>query len=147
VRVLAAVARAHAELSQRIAAAPPALGRLTAELRAQRDGLVYPGFFAATPWGQLAHLPRYLEALARRLAKYPGNPERDARHAAQVAALWNRYRERVERDRAAGRATPGLADFRWLLEELRVSLFAQELRTPVPVSLKRAERAWQALAG
>jgi ATP-dependent helicase HrpA len=64
-----------------------------------------------------------------------------------VAALWTRYRERRDRDAAAGRATPGLDDFRWLVEELRVSLFAQELRTPAPVSFKRVEKAWQALEG
>jgi ATP-dependent helicase HrpA len=144
-RMLGDIARAYADLSQKLAAAPAALGRLVAELRAQRDALVHPGFLAATPWERLAHLPRYLEALARRLAKYPTNVERDARHAAQVALWWQRYREREAADRKAGRVTPGLEAFRWLLEELRVSLFAQELRTPVPVSLKRVERAWQAL--
>src|SRR5205085_3977499 len=146
-RLLGAIATAHASLSQKLAAVPPALGRLAAELRAQRDALVYPGFFSATPWAQLNHVPRYLQALARRLAKYPNNPERDARHAAQVAAWWVRYRERHERDRAAGRPSPALEDFRWLLEELKVSLFAQELRTPTPVSFKRVEKAWQALEG
>jgi ATP-dependent helicase HrpA len=146
-RLLAGIAGAHASLSQRLGAAPPALGRLVAELRAQRDALVHPGFFATTPWSQLGHLPRYLEALERRLAKYPANPDRDGRHAAQVAAWWARYRERRERDEAAGRPSPGLDAFRWLLEELRVSLFAQELRTPTPVSFKRVDKAWQALEG
>ncbi|HSV19725.1 MAG TPA: ATP-dependent RNA helicase HrpA [Casimicrobiaceae bacterium] len=144
-RLFAAITGAHAALSQRLGAAPPAQARLVAELRAQRDALVHAGFFSATPWVQLGHLPRYLQALERRLAKQPGNPDRDARHAAQVAQWWARYRERLDQDRAAGRTTPGLAEFRWLLEELRVSLFAQELRTPTPVSFKRVERAWQAL--
>jgi ATP-dependent helicase HrpA len=145
VRLLGDVARAYAALSQQLTAAPAVLGRLPAELRSHRDALVYPGFLAATPWERLAHLPRYLQALARRLEKYPANRERDARHAAQVAAWWERYREREAQDRREGRITPGLEDFRWLLEELRVSLFAQELRTPVPVSQKRVEKAWQAL--
>jgi ATP-dependent helicase HrpA len=146
-RLLATIAAAHAALSQKLSAAPSALTRVSAELRAQRDALVYPGFFSATPWAQLNHLPRYLQALERRLAKYPNNADRDARHAAQVAAWWTRYRERYEHDRAEGRPTAGLEDFRWLLEELKVSLFAQELRTPTPVSFKRVERAWQALEG
>jgi ATP-dependent helicase HrpA len=146
-RLLASIAAAHASLTQKLAAAAPALARVAAEVRAQRDALVHPGFFSATPWSQLTHLPRYLEALERRLAKYPGNPDRDARHASQVAAWWTRYRERRERDEAAGRVTPGLDAFRWLLEELRVSLFAQELRTPTPVSFKRVEKAWHALEG
>ena len=95
-----------------------------------------------TSWDKLQHLPRYLTALDRRIVKYLDHPERDARHAAPVAALWQRYRERADRNRGAGRREPALDDFRWLLEELKVSLFAQELKTPFPVSYKRVERAW-----
>jgi ATP-dependent helicase HrpA len=144
-RILGSIASAYASLTQKLNAAPAGLGRLVADLRAQRDALVHPGFFSATPWPQLNHLPRYLQALERRFARYPTHPDRDARHAAQVAQWSARYRERHERDRDAGRRTPELDDFRWLLEELKVSLFAQELRTPAPVSFKRVERAWNAL--
>jgi ATP-dependent helicase HrpA len=91
-------------------------------------------------------LPRYLAALDRRVAKYAERPDRDARHAEQVAQWWQRYAARVEADRAHGRTDPRLADFRWLLEELRVSLFAQELKTPFPVSFKRVEKAWNELS-
>ena len=94
----------------------------------------------------MQHLPRYLKALDRRLAKFGERPERDGRHAEQVAELWQRYRERAGRNAQAGRAEPALEAFRWLVEELRVSLFAQELKTPVPVSFKRVERAWADLA-
>ena len=90
-------------------------------------------------------MPRYLKALDRRLAKYPENPARDAKHASSVAELWERYRARLEADRARGRAELDLEAFRWLIEELKVSLFAQELRTPFPVSYKRLEKAWKAL--
>ncbi len=141
-RLLAAIATEHLALSARISRVPGGLGRLAAEARAQRDALVYPGFFPATPWTQLQHLPRYLSALDRRIAKYPERPDRDARHGADVAVLWRRYTDRRAQNRAAGREEPALEDFRWLLEELRVSLFAQELKTPAPVSFKRAERAW-----
>jgi len=144
---LASIAAEHLAVSQRIAALPPAHARFGAELRAQRDALVHPGFFQATPWAQLQHVPRYLKALERRLAKYLENPQRDARHAPQVAALVQRHRDRVERNRKAGRVEPGLETFRWLLEELKVSLFAQELRTPQPVSYKRLEKAWADLDG
>ncbi len=123
------------------------MARLAAELRAQRDELVRPGFFASTPWAQLQHLPRYLEAIDRRWAKARERPEREARHGPQVEAWTRRWRERRDRDRAAGRQDPALDEFRWLLEELRVSLFAQELKTPAPVSLKRVEKAWEALDG
>jgi ATP-dependent helicase HrpA len=146
-RLLSAIAAEYHAVSRRIAALPKPLARLGAEAAAQRDRLVPPGFFCATPWSALVHLPRYLKALDRRLAKYAENPSRDAKHAEAVAALWQRYREREETNRAAGRREPALEDFRWLIEELRVSLFAQELRTPFPVSYKRLERAWKELSG
>ena len=145
-RLLGAIAARYHALSQRINALPAALGRLGADIRAQRDQLIYPGFFSATPWSQLGHLPRYLEALERRLIKYPENPARDAKHAQAVGALWERYRERAQSNRASQRAEPELEAFRWMLEELKVSLFAQELKTPVPVSFKRLEKAWQELS-
>jgi ATP-dependent helicase HrpA len=140
--LLAAIASEHQALTQRMSAIASAHARLAGEVRARRDALVYPGFFQATPWAQLAHVPRYLRALDRRIAKFAENPVRDARHAGTVADWWRRYRERLERARAAGRTEPGLEAFRWLLEELSVSLFAQELKTPFPVSYKRVERAW-----
>ncbi len=144
-RMLAAIAADYHALSQRLAALPPSQGRLGAEIRAQRAALVYPGFFSATPWSQLAHLPRYLQALDKRLAKAALDPVRDAKHAQSVASLWDRYRARVEANRAAHRVEPRLESFRWLVEELKVSLFAQELRTPFPVSYKRLEKAWAEL--
>jgi hypothetical protein len=88
---------------------------------------------------------RYLQALDRRLAKATVDPARDAKHAQTVAALWERYRARAEANRTAQRGEPALETFRWLIEELKVSLFAQELRTPLPVSYKRLEKAWAEL--
>ena len=145
-RLLAEIASEHAALTQRLASVPAAQSRIGAEIRTQRDALVYPGFFSATPWPQLQHLPRYLKALDRRLAKFGERPERDERHAEQVAELWRRYRDRADRNRQIGRTEPALEAFRWLLEELRVSLFAQELKTPIAVSFKRVERSWAELA-
>ena len=144
-RLLGSIAAEHHALSQRIAGMPPAHARLATEARTRRDALVYPGFFQATPWTQLGQIPRYLKALDRRIAKFAEDPARDARHAGAVSEWWRRYRERVERNRLAARTEPGLEAFRWLLEELSVSLFAQELRTPFPVSYKRLERAWAEL--
>jgi ATP-dependent helicase HrpA len=144
-RMLAAIAADYHGLTQRLVALPAAQARVAAEIRAQRAALVYPGFFAATPWTQLVHLPRYLQAMGRRLAKAAADPTRDARHAQSVATLWDRYSERLEANRAAQRSEPALEAFRWLIEELKVSLFAQELRTPFPVSYKRLEKAWAEL--
>jgi ATP-dependent helicase HrpA len=145
-RLLGAIATEHHALTQRIGALPSAQRKLAAEARTQRDALVYPGFLAATPWAQLTHLPRYLQALSRRIARHAQNPERDLRHAAEIAQWWTRYRERAEAARRAGGISPALEAFRWMLEELRVSLFAQELRTPDPVSFKRVEKAWNELS-
>jgi ATP-dependent helicase HrpA len=144
-QLLAMIAAEHHALTQRLAALPGPLSRLAADIAAQRDRLVAPGFFSATPWQQLVHLPRYLKALDRRIAKYPENPERDAKHAQAVAVIWERYRERDRALRARDRRDPSLDAFRWQIEELKVSLFAQELRTPFPVSFKRLEKAWKAL--
>jgi ATP-dependent helicase HrpA len=141
--MLSAIAAEYQALSQRLAALPKALRPLVADVTAQRDRLIAPGFFTATPWQQLAHIPRYLKALNRRLAKYVENPARDAKHAEALAALWERYQERDQALRARGAADPALDAFRWLIEELKVSLFAQELRTPMPVSFKRLEKAWK----
>jgi len=145
VSLLAAIAARYQALAQRLAALPAAHARFAADVRAQRDALVHPGFFGATGWRQLQSLPRYLEALERRVVRYVERPDRDARHAAQVAEFTRRHRERVERNRLAGRHEPALEAFRWLVEELKVSLFAQELKTPFPVSIKRVEKAWTEL--
>ena len=144
-RLLAMIAAAHHALAQRMAAFPAAQSRVVAEVRRRRDALVYPGYFQATPWAQLAHLPRYLIALDHRLAKYMENPARDARHSAVVESFWERYRERRDADRGAAGGPRALEQFRWSLEELSVSLFAQELKTPFPVSAKRLEKAWAEL--
>jgi ATP-dependent helicase HrpA len=145
VALLAAIAARYQALAQRLAALPPAHARFAADVRAQRDALVHPGFFGATGWRQLQSLPRYLEALERRVVRYVERPDRDAKHASQVAEFTRRHRERVERNRLAGRHEPALEAFRWLVEELKVSMFAQELKTPFPVSIKRVEKAWSEL--
>ncbi|MEO6749753.1 MAG: DUF3418 domain-containing protein, partial [Casimicrobiaceae bacterium] len=145
-RLLGEIAAAHQSLSAPLAALATSRPRLAAEIRTQREALVYPGFFAATPWPHATQIPRYLAALARRMSKLAERGERDTRQGEQVAAWWQRYAERRDALGNAG-GDAALAEFRWLLEELRVSLFAQELKTPYPVSFKRVERAWTALAG
>jgi ATP-dependent helicase HrpA len=100
---------------------------------------------SVTPWERLAHLPRYLKATQLRLDKYGKDPERDAKHAASIAELAKRMEERLEKQKKAGAIDPRLAEFRWHLEELRVSLYAQELKTPYPVSYKRLDKIWNAM--
>ena len=144
-RMFVAIAEEHHRASLRLGSTPSALNRVAADIRAQLQRLVYKGFFSATPWEQLQHLPRYLKALVVRLDKYAGNPERDEKHAVEIAALWKLCQERSDKLQKAGGLEPALEDFRWQIEELRVSLFAQELRTPFPVSIKRLKKIWESL--
>ncbi|HKK13606.1 MAG TPA: DUF3418 domain-containing protein, partial [Gammaproteobacteria bacterium] len=113
------------------------------DVRSQLDHLVYPGFVTATPLDWLPHLPRYLKGIRLRLDRLEQNPPRDRQPAALIEPLWRRYLERVP---GPGEApAPALSDYRWMLEEYRVSLFAQELKTAVPVSAKRMEALWRAV--
>jgi ATP-dependent helicase HrpA len=140
-RYAAAIGDASQQFNQ-VAAQSSSLGRVTQEAKSMRERMVYPGFLADTPWERLEHIPRYVKGYALRLQKYRGNPERDQKHAGNVATLWNNYEGRLKADRDAGRIDPKLEEFRWLIEELRISLFAQELRTPFPVSAKRLQKFW-----
>jgi len=113
------------------------------DVAAQLGRLVPKRFVVATPWAQLAHLPRYLKAIVMRLDKWRADPARDAQRLAELRPIEQRYWRTVAERK--GVTDPRLEEFRWLLEELRVSLFAQELRTPQPVSVKRLEKAWEQL--
>ncbi|MFT0547765.1 ATP-dependent RNA helicase HrpA [Allopusillimonas ginsengisoli] len=114
-----------------------------ADLQAQQSALMVKWFVRDTPYPQLAHFPRYLKAAQARIEKLRGDPSRDARLLSGMAPLLVQY----QRARAAlkGARDGQLDDFRWLLEELRVALFAQELRTPMPVSVKRLQKALEAM--
>jgi len=107
----------------------------------QLQRLVPKRFVVDTPYPQLQHLPRYLKAIVLRLDKLRGDSARDAARLAELRPLEQRWLRRVAERRGAGDAR--LDEYRWLLEELRVSLFAQELRTPQPVSVKRLNKAWE----
>jgi ATP-dependent helicase HrpA len=113
------------------------------DIGAQLSRLVPAHFVASTPWEQLAHLPRYLRAVVLRLDKWRADAPRDAARLAELRPIEQRY-WRTLSDRK-GVVDPRLQEFRWLLEELRVSLFAQELKTPQPVSVKRLDKAWHQL--
>ena len=110
------------------------------DISAQLARLVGRRFVADTRWEPLGHLPRYLKAVQLRLDKLRTDPSRDAARLAELRPLEQRWLRAVA-DRK-GVPDARLDEFGWLLEELRVSLFAQELRTPQPVSLKRLEKLW-----
>ncbi|HEX6524564.1 MAG TPA: ATP-dependent RNA helicase HrpA [Streptosporangiaceae bacterium] len=114
-----------------------------ADLRAQLSGLVYPGFIAATGYRRLPDLARYLRGMERRLDKLPENPGRDAVSMAVIQRVERALQQALadlpaaRRDAGGGPEENDVHAVRWMLEELRVSLFAQTLGTPVPVSENR----------
>ena len=114
------------------------------DITAQLGALIGKRFVTGTSWAQYAHLPRYLKAIVARLDKLRADPARDAKLMAEFKPLEQRYVRRLAERK--GVADARLADFRWQLEELRVSLYAQELRTPQPVSVKRLEKVWSQLS-
>lgn len=116
------------------------------DMQKQLAQLIYPGFVARTPLTWLRHYPRYLKAISLRLEKLASAPERDRQNQAQVALLWQHHLDRTTQNDSKGEAnSQALKDFRWMLEELRVSLFAQELKTISPVSVKRLEKQWETI--
>ena len=114
-------------------AAQPAVN----DMRAQLSGLIYPGFVTATGYRRLPHLTRYLRGIERRLDKLPENPARDAASMAVAHRVEQAYRQALAGLPAARRNDADVTDVRWMLAELRVSLFAQTLGTQLPVSENR----------
>ncbi|HGG9646480.1 TPA: DUF3418 domain-containing protein [Neisseria meningitidis] len=134
-------AAAYAELNGKLGKHP-----LTHLLRLRLQTLLAPGFATRTPWAQWPRLPIYLKAMTLRLEKYSSNPARDAAREADIQELEQMWQEK--NDGLVKQGLPisdGLAAFKWMIEELRVSLFAQELKTPYPVSVKRLMKEWERL--
>ena len=143
------IARLLSAIVQEAAAIPKKVNGLrafsgaVADIEQQLVRLFPRNFVVETPPAQLAHYPRYLKAIAARLDKLKGDPARDAARTNEIVPLQTAWlREHAARK---GISDPRLEEFRWMLEELRVSLFAQELRTPMPVSAKRLAKAWESL--
>ena len=138
-RLAAAVLTDHAAVLRKVkdSRAPKPVAD---DVAAQLDRLVPKRFIASTPWSQLGHVPRYLKAIAMRLDKLRADPARDAARLAELRPLEQRWLKKLAERR--GSADARLDEFRWWLEELRVGLFAQELKTPQPVSVKRLDKIW-----
>jgi ATP-dependent helicase HrpA len=149
--VVSAVARvlgaAHEVESGLAGAASPVLAPAAADLREQLAGLVFPGFVSETGAARLADLTRYLQAMRRRLDKMAESPGRDAQLMATVHEVSQEYRDTLAALSPARRAGEQAQAVRWMIEELRVSLFAQALGTRGPVSEKRIYRALDDLSG
>ncbi|MEZ2740805.1 ATP-dependent RNA helicase HrpA [Comamonas jiangduensis] len=109
----------------------------------QLQKLMPKNFIAVAPWAQLGHYARYLKAITIRLDKYRADPARDAAKLKELQPLEQRYWRLVAERK--GQVDARMQEYRWMLEELRVSFFAQELRTPYPVSAKRLDKVWAQL--
>ena len=138
-RYLQETAAAYAELNGKLGKHP-----LTHLMRQRLQTLLTAGFATRTPWAQWPRLPIYLKAMTLRLEKYSGNPARDAAREADIQELEQMWQEKTDGLVKQGQpVSDDLAAFRWMIEELRVSLFAQELKTPYPVSVKRLLKVWE----
>jgi ATP-dependent RNA helicase HrpA len=113
-------------------------GQVMQDIRGQLEFLLGREWIARMPYERLQHLPRYLKAVSVRLEKLRANPARDSQQLAQLLPLQQQWQRRLAAQQ--DEHDPQLEDFGWLLQELRVSLFAQELKTPVIVSVKRLEK-------
>ena len=143
-----AALQAYADLQKKMAQAKAASPNAYADIQSQVQGLIFPKFVADIPYAQLVHLPRYLKAIAMRIDKMRSNPSRDAqcqKDWESVARPWQKLTQGSKGANYAMTDDQALIDFRWQLEELRVALYAQELKTPTPMSLKRLEKVLASL--
>ncbi|MBU9631731.1 ATP-dependent RNA helicase HrpA [Burkholderia multivorans] len=141
-RLVGQILTEYAGVVKKLAQAKP-FAQAHADLQQQLSALIGKRFVIDTPYAQLVHFPRYLKGIALRIDKLKADPARDAKQLGQLQPLVQQYQRAVSQ--RGGVVDPRLAEFRWLLEELRISLFAQELRTPMPVSVKRLYKVWESM--
>ena len=140
----------YQSLQKKLAAAAKGYPAACRDIEECVGRLLAKGFLSATPYERLQHFPRYLKATGLRLEKMRAagqeGASRDGRAMGELASVQNLWLRELQKQQKTGAAPDAQLDqFRWLLEELRVQLFAQELKTPVPVSVKRLQKMWQAM--
>ncbi|SOZ35241.1 ATP-dependent RNA helicase HrpA [Cupriavidus neocaledonicus] len=145
-RLAGAILAEYAGLPRKLLQAKPFPGA-HADMEAQLGRLMGKRFIDETPYTQLVHFPRYLKGIAMRVDKLKGDPARDSQRMQEMAPLVQQWQRAEKQLRTQGRGGEDarLEEFRWMLEELRIALFAQELRTPVPMSVKRLQKVWESM--
>jgi len=139
--------KSYSELQQTISGIKAvALKPVVDDIQQQMNQLMFAGFVLQTPARWLPHLPRFIQAANMRLQKAGQNLKQDATQAQAVQQFWQAYLQEKEQRVKHHESTANLVEFRWLLEELRVSLFAQSLKTSVPISIQRLEKIWLKLS-
>ncbi|MEQ1532856.1 MAG: DUF3418 domain-containing protein [Sideroxydans sp.] len=136
-RLVAAVLADHHAL-QKALPQFKAHSQVLQDIRSQCEWLLGKEWVGRTPYERMQHMPRYLKAINVRLEKLKANPARDAQNLAQMNPLLQQWGRKLSAQQ--GEVDARLTDFGWMVQELRVSLFAQELKTPVIVSVKRLEK-------
>jgi len=116
------------------------------DVQDQLNHLLHKDFIANTKQQHFLHLARYLKAIEKRLEKIQVNPARDRKARIEIASLWTDYKKRAEILHQQQRHSDQLEDYRWMIEEYRISLFAQEIKTLMPVSAKRLKKAWSEIS-
>jgi len=144
-RLVGKILSEHAALQKQLKELSKAFPESCRDVQENLSRLLSKRFIEQTPYERLQHFPRYLKAASLRLDKLRANPQRDARLAAEFAPLAAHWQRDQARQLKSGTQDPQLEQFHWLLEELRVQLFAQELKTSVPVSVKRLSKMWQTI--
>ncbi|SDH00388.1 ATP-dependent RNA helicase HrpA [Paraburkholderia phenazinium] len=141
-RLVGQILSEYASVTRKLVQAKPFTAAY-ADMQNQLDALIGKRFVIDTPYAQLAHFPRYLKGIVLRVDKLKADSARDARQFAEFHPLLQNYQRALAQ--RGGVMDARLSEFRWLLEELRISLFAQELRTPMPVSVKRLYKVWESM--
>ena len=141
-RLVGQILSEYAGVTKKLVQARP-FAAAHADMQSQLDALIGKRFVIDTPYAQLAHFPRYLKGIVLRVDKLKADLARDGRQFAEFHPLLQNYQRALAQ--RGGVMDVRLAEFRWMLEELRISLFAQELRTPMPVSVKRLYKVWESM--
>ncbi len=123
---------------------PLTIALAAGDIQQQLAQLIYPGFLRDTPWRWLTQYARYLRGIELRLEKIGQNPSRDSANTQVLKLLWEAHEKRIATEGVwAFQQNSAWCEYRWMLEELRVSFFAQSLKTMMPVSEKRLRKQWQ----
>ena len=126
---------------------PPARMRCYQDIKDQLHHLFVPDWLHNVPFDRLQHYPRYLKAIQMRIDRLQGHIERDNTYSEEVTALWKQYEIQLTKASKLVGDNGYLDEYRWMLEEYRVSVFAQGIKTPSPISLKRLEKMWAKVVG
>ncbi|MBF0447136.1 MAG: ATP-dependent RNA helicase HrpA [Magnetococcales bacterium] len=120
----------------------PAIKAIEPEIQEQLAQLLPADFLWQTPWVWLRHLPRFLKAIQLRLERRQQDPAKDNQKAQELSPLWKQFQRVKKQQEKEAITDPQIQIYYWMLEEFRVSLFAQELKTSIPISTKRLEKQW-----